>query len=122
MFMGFLNSFIHVVMYFYYFLTSVSDKYKGNVWWKKHITQLQIIQFGLIFLQWFVLVFQPNCAFPKWPLFVLLPQNLFMFMLFLDFYYHAYIKKPKPALPIPVTPSVEESVPVLKSKINIHTD
>lgn len=41
--MGFLNSFIHVVMYFYYFLTSVSDKYKGNVWWKKHITQLQIV-------------------------------------------------------------------------------
>ncbi|XP_058834326.1 elongation of very long chain fatty acids protein 7-like [Topomyia yanbarensis] len=92
-FMGFLNSFVHVVMYYYYFLTSVSPKYKGNVWWKKHITQLQIIQFGLIFLQWFVLAFQPNCDFPKWPLFVLLPQNLFMFALFLDFYYQAYIKK-----------------------------
>uniref|UniRef100_A0A1Q3FPY2 Elongation of very long chain fatty acids protein n=1 Tax=Culex tarsalis TaxID=7177 RepID=A0A1Q3FPY2_CULTA len=121
-FMGFLNSFVHVVMYFYYFLTSVSDKYKGNVWWKKHITQLQIIQFGLIFLQWFVLMFQPNCAFPKWPLFVLLPQNLFMFTLFLDFYYHAYIKKPKPAQQKPVTPSVEDSIPLLKSKINIHID
>ncbi|XP_058461558.1 elongation of very long chain fatty acids protein 4-like [Malaya genurostris] len=92
-FMGFLNSFVHVVMYYYYFLTSVSPKYKGNVWWKKHITQLQIIQFGLIFLQWFVLVFQPNCAYPRWPLFVLLPQNLFMFALFLDFYYQAYIRK-----------------------------
>ncbi|XP_058123204.1 elongation of very long chain fatty acids protein 7-like [Anopheles ziemanni] len=92
-FMGFINSFVHVVMYFYYFLTSVSPKYKANLWWKKYITQLQIIQFGMIFLQWFVLLFQPNCAFPKWPLFVILPQNLFMFFLFLDFYYKAYMKK-----------------------------
>ncbi|XP_052860218.1 elongation of very long chain fatty acids protein 7-like [Anopheles cruzii] len=92
-FMGFINSFVHVVMYFYYFLTSVSPKYKGNLWWKKYITQLQIIQFGMIFLQWFVLLFQPNCTFPKWPLFVILPQNLFMFCLFLDFYYQAYMKK-----------------------------
>ncbi|XP_062549403.1 elongation of very long chain fatty acids protein 4-like [Armigeres subalbatus] len=100
-FMGFINSFVHVVMYYYYFLTSISPKYKGNVWWKKHITQLQIIQFGAIFLQWFVLVFQPNCDFPNWPLFIILPQNLFMFLLFLDFYYKAYIKK-KPATPSPV--------------------
>nr|XP_019538770.2 elongation of very long chain fatty acids protein 7-like [Aedes albopictus] len=103
-FMGFINSFVHVVMYYYYFLTSISPKYKGNVWWKKHITQLQIIQFGAIFLQWFVLAFQPNCDFPKWPLFVILPQNLFMFVLFLDFYYKAYIKKKSPGK---VEPAVE---------------
>jgi GNS1/SUR4 family len=42
-FMGMLNSFVHVVMYFYYFLTSLSPKYKQNLWWKKHITQLQIV-------------------------------------------------------------------------------
>lgn len=106
-FMGFINSFVHVVMYYYYFLTSISPKYKANVWWKKHITQLQIIQFGAIFLQWFVLVFQPNCNFPKWPLFVILPQNLFMFVLFLDFYYKAYIKK-KPSKPtVESKPKVE---------------
>uniref|UniRef100_A0AAG5DCG4 Elongation of very long chain fatty acids protein n=1 Tax=Anopheles atroparvus TaxID=41427 RepID=A0AAG5DCG4_ANOAO len=92
-FMGFINSFVHVVMYFYYFLTSVSPKFKGNLWWKKYITQLQIIQFGMIFLQWFVLLFQPNCNFPKWPVFVILPQNFFMFCLFLDFYYRAYMKQ-----------------------------
>ena len=42
-FLGFINCFVHVVMYFYYFLTSVDAKYKGNIWWKKHITQLQIV-------------------------------------------------------------------------------
>uniref|UniRef100_A0A182UI04 Elongation of very long chain fatty acids protein n=1 Tax=Anopheles melas TaxID=34690 RepID=A0A182UI04_9DIPT len=97
-FMGFINSFVHVVMYAYYFLTSANPKYKNNLWWKKYITQLQIIQFGMIFLQWFVLLFQPNCTFPKWPLFVILPQNLFMFCLFLDFYYQAYIKKKSPTV------------------------
>ncbi|XP_053687549.1 elongation of very long chain fatty acids protein 4-like [Sabethes cyaneus] len=125
-FMGFLNSFVHVVMYYYYFLTSVSPKYKGNVWWKKHITQLQIIQFGLIFLQWFALIFQPNCEFPKWPLFVLLPQNLFMFALFLDFYYQAYIKK-KPTTKVTEQKTIEtktalQTMHVEKAMISIHTD
>lgn len=42
-FMGFINSFVHVVMYAYYFLTSANPKYKNNLWWKKYITQLQIV-------------------------------------------------------------------------------
>lgn len=41
--MGLLNSFVHVVMYFYYFLTCCNEKYKNNLWWKKHITQLQMV-------------------------------------------------------------------------------
>lgn len=42
-FMGALNSFVHVVMYSYYLLTAVNKKYKNNLWWKKYITQLQIV-------------------------------------------------------------------------------
>lgn len=41
--MGALNSFVHVVMYSYYLLTALNPKYKENVWWKKYITQLQIV-------------------------------------------------------------------------------
>uniref|UniRef100_A0A336LRW1 Elongation of very long chain fatty acids protein n=1 Tax=Culicoides sonorensis TaxID=179676 RepID=A0A336LRW1_CULSO len=83
-FMGLLNSFVHVVMYAYYYLTSVNEKYKKNIWWKKHITQLQMIQFGLIAIHWIVLLFKPwlksDCNFPRWPVFILVPQNLFMFL------------------------------------------
>jgi len=37
------NSFVHVVMYGYYFITNKYPEYKKNVWWKKHITQLQLV-------------------------------------------------------------------------------
>lgn len=43
-----------------------------------------------------VLYFQ-TCVFPKFVIIVLVPQNLFMFALFTDFYYKAYVKKkPEP--------------------------
>ncbi|KAJ3155509.1 hypothetical protein HDU89_006472 [Geranomyces variabilis] len=37
-----LNLFVHVIMYYYYARTAVSSK---PVWWKKHLTTLQIVQF-----------------------------------------------------------------------------
>ncbi len=42
-FTGFINSIIHIVMYAYYLITAFSPKYKNNVWWKKYITQMQIV-------------------------------------------------------------------------------
>jgi GNS1/SUR4 family len=41
-FMGTINSFVHVIMYLYYYLTSVDGKWKESKW-KKHITQLQMV-------------------------------------------------------------------------------
>lgn len=40
---GIINIFIHVVMYFYYLLTTVKPEYKKSVWWKRHLTQLQLV-------------------------------------------------------------------------------
>lgn len=94
-FMGGINSFVHVVMYSYYFITSYSPKYKANLWWKKYITQLQLVQFFLILLHYSILLVQPNCGYPKFTAGILVPQNLFMCILFGDFYVKAYWKKPK---------------------------
>lgn len=41
--LGYINCFVHLVMYFYYFLTSWDSAYKNNIWWKKNLTQLQIV-------------------------------------------------------------------------------
>lgn len=38
-----LNSFVHTIMYGYYLLAAVDDSYKQSIWWKKHVTQLQIV-------------------------------------------------------------------------------
>lgn len=42
-----------------------------------------------------VIVFKPDCEYPRWIAAVFLPQNLFMLILFIDFYIKAYIRKPK---------------------------
>ena len=38
-----LNSIVHVIMYGYYLLTTWDDSYKQSIWWKKHVTQVQIV-------------------------------------------------------------------------------
>lgn len=46
-------------------------------------------------MHWMALYFS-HCDYPKFVVIVLVPQNLFMFALFTDFYVKAYVKK-KPA-------------------------
>lgn len=97
-FTGALNSLVHMVMYSYYFITSLNPEYKKNIWWKKHITQMQLIQFFLIICHFGALLFQPNCKYPRFTAVILIPQNLFMLFLFGDFYRKAYMKM-KPDFP-----------------------
>ncbi|CAH0728022.1 unnamed protein product, partial [Brenthis ino] len=92
---GLINSFVHVVMYSYYLLTIVFPQVKYSLRWKKYVTQIQIIQFFLCVVHIGSLVFIPDCAYPRWVVTVFLPQNLFMLVLFVDFYIKTYIKKPK---------------------------
>jgi len=94
-FTGFVNSIIHVVMYSYYLVSAFQPQYKNNLWWKKYITQMQIAQFFMIMMHWLVLLFQRDCGFPKFPVAIMVPQNLFMLALFGDFYYKTYVKKAK---------------------------
>lgn len=41
--LGLVNTFVHIAMYSYYLLAALNSKYKNNIWWKKHITQLQLV-------------------------------------------------------------------------------
>jgi hypothetical protein len=42
--LGLINLFVHGIMYFYYFLTSFKPELKKSLWWKKHITQFQMVK------------------------------------------------------------------------------
>lgn len=41
--LGVINSYVHVIMYGYYFMTSYRPELKNSLWWKKHITQVQLV-------------------------------------------------------------------------------
>jgi len=41
--LGFINSFIHIIMYAYYLLSAMGPAVQKYLWWKKYITILQIV-------------------------------------------------------------------------------
>ncbi|XP_014478532.1 PREDICTED: elongation of very long chain fatty acids protein AAEL008004-like [Dinoponera quadriceps] len=93
-----LNAFVHSVMYTYYMLSSM----KINISWKKHITQLQMIQF-LILIWHYSKLLWTDCDYPYWITMVMTVQNVVMFILFGTFYYDTYVK----AANVPALPKIE---------------
>jgi hypothetical protein len=54
------------------------------------------IQFGMMALHFLTLLVTPDCGYPKWLAFFMLPQNFFIFVLFYDFYRKTYQNLPQP--------------------------
>ncbi|RZC38836.1 elongation of very long chain fatty acids protein 7-like, partial [Asbolus verrucosus] len=98
-FLGMPNLLVHIVMYFYYFLTSWDPVYKKSVWWKKHLTQMQIVQHCFIFVAFLMPLLNPSCTYPKFLLGVYLTQTIVMIVLFSDFYVKTYVKKNTKSIP-----------------------
>lgn len=110
-FMSFVNSFIHVVMYSYYFLSLLGPSVQKYLWWKKYLTRMQLVikksvvcmwsdnlwflfcdfqtQFMVVILQslW---VLHPSCDYPKPMIGVLIFNTLLFAYLFVDFYKKNY--------------------------------
>lgn len=84
------NSMVHVIMYFYYALAAMG--LHRFLWWKKHITHLQLIQFFGAGTQavWSLYI---DCPFPKWMHLTLIAYACSLIVLFLNFYIHAYCKR-----------------------------
>uniref|UniRef100_A0A8W8NF96 Elongation of very long chain fatty acids protein n=1 Tax=Magallana gigas TaxID=29159 RepID=A0A8W8NF96_MAGGI len=88
------NSFIHVIMYSYYGISALGPQYQKYLWWKRYLTMLQLIQFvtGIIHAAQ-SLVFK--CDFPEWMHWALVVYAFTILLLFLNFYFHAYVKSMK---------------------------
>lgn len=39
-----LNNFVHVLMYFYYMLAAMGPQYQKYLWWKRYMTELQMVR------------------------------------------------------------------------------
>uniref|UniRef100_A0A0K2UQK4 Elongation of very long chain fatty acids protein n=1 Tax=Lepeophtheirus salmonis TaxID=72036 RepID=A0A0K2UQK4_LEPSM len=91
---GLLNTFIHVLMYSYYFLSALGDWIQPYLWWKRYLTQAQMVQFILIFIKCTIIVSGvASCGFP-WEMSALTGALMIVFFyLFYDFYTSAYKKR-----------------------------
>lgn len=49
-FVGFVNTFVHTIMYSYYLLAILRPPNKyGQIWWKKYLTMLQLVRIKMIY-------------------------------------------------------------------------
>jgi elongation of very long chain fatty acids protein 4 len=86
-----MNSFVHSVMYSYYFLSSL----KVSCPWKKYVTKLQLTQFAVVFVQgWYVIYLGST---PTWLTLFQQALTFNMLYLFSKFYKQEYSRAPKDA-------------------------
>ncbi|XP_030755498.1 elongation of very long chain fatty acids protein 7-like [Sitophilus oryzae] len=90
--MGLINSFIHIILYAYYFLAAFGPEIQKYLWWKKYVTKLQLVQFFIIFVH-NLQVLPRECSYPKFFNFLLAVQAGYFTYLFGSFYIRAYIEK-----------------------------
>ncbi|XP_050502031.1 elongation of very long chain fatty acids protein isoform X2 [Diabrotica virgifera virgifera] len=86
---GFINCFVHIIMYSYYSLAAFGPKIQKYLWWKKYITAMQLGQFCIVFIHNSQLFFR-DCGYPTWTAFITAPNAVFFYFLFSHFYNQAY--------------------------------
>lgn len=87
------NSIVHVVMYSYYGLSAAGPAFQKYLWWKKHITAVQLLQFVVVSIHISQYYFMPTCNY-QFPIFVHLIwiYGVIFFALFSNFWYQSYTK------------------------------
>lgn len=93
---GMINSLVHFIMYFYYFLSGLGPKMQPYLWWKKYLTMVQMIQFTIVLVKSGLVVFGiVECGYPKYlSIYSCILMVLFCLMFF-QFYKQEYRKKKK---------------------------
>lgn len=92
-FAGYINLPIHVIMYSYYCLSTFPSM-KRHLWWKKYITTIQIIQFGIDLVHSMQVVYYPYCNYHTMT-YIQTAFSLTFLYLFGQFYLRSYIAKAK---------------------------
>ncbi|XP_073995510.1 very long chain fatty acid elongase 7-like [Rhodnius prolixus] len=87
-----LNSLVHVIMYTYYFLSNLGPSVRKYLWWKRHVTKLQILQF-LLALTLLGRLQMEGCKQASHYAVMWGFTVATVLFLFCDFYKKAYIKK-----------------------------
>ncbi|KAI1309053.1 Elongation of very long chain fatty acids protein 4 [Halotydeus destructor] len=90
-----LNCFVHVLMYTYYFLSSFGPEIQPNLWWKKPLTKLQLVQFVILLAQSRYFAFFLNCPGVSIVPHLQMAESGYFLFAFGQFYITTYSKKRK---------------------------
>ncbi|XP_019877181.1 elongation of very long chain fatty acids protein AAEL008004 [Aethina tumida] len=87
-----LNSFIHILMYSYYWLSALGPHWQKKLAkWKPRLTMAQMIQFCILIVH-SLSALQPSCTANKKILLLYLPNVVLIFYMFWNFYKVNYLK------------------------------
>ena len=84
-----LNAVVHAIMYSYYFLSTLGPEVQKYLWWKKHLTKVQIVQFCVMLVHLSVPVIK-DCGYPGVIVYFWQASIFAILALFLNFYYRSY--------------------------------
>jgi len=79
-------------MYSYYLLAALGPQIQPYLWWKKYLTTLQMVQFILVMIHAFQLLFI-DCNYPKAFVWWIGMHAVMFYFLFRNFYNKTYKKK-----------------------------
>ncbi|CAG7728317.1 unnamed protein product [Allacma fusca] len=111
---GFTNTFVHTLMYFYYMMAACGPQYQKFLWWKKYLTHFQMIQFIVVFVHSMQLFFI-DCDVPMLFAWLTVFHTAAFLLLFMDYYRKAYDTK-KLAHKNHLKKATVNSVPTNKNK------
>ncbi|KAL9701423.1 hypothetical protein quinque_004864 [Culex quinquefasciatus] len=118
-----INNFVHVLMYFYYMLSAMGPRYQKYLWWKKYMTEVQIIQF-ILCIGHCINALVTGCPFPRFISTLLLINASIFLALFMNFYIQSYKRRPKAIVAGSTVEKVEEPVkeaPMEVKEVNNNT-
>ncbi|KAG8195040.1 hypothetical protein JTE90_029620 [Oedothorax gibbosus] len=86
-----INTFIHSIMYFYYFLAAFGPEMQKYLWWKRYLTQMQIFQFivVLVYMTWAFITGCEQMAPFELSIYIF---TLLILLLFVNFYFKSFRK------------------------------
>ncbi|XP_022697826.1 elongation of very long chain fatty acids protein 4-like [Varroa jacobsoni] len=84
-----LNSVVHSVMYSYYFLSTLGPAVQPYLWWKRHLTKLQILQFFIMMAHLSIPIWK-SCGYPPAIVYGWMGAVGAILLLFVNFYIQSY--------------------------------
>lgn len=85
------NSLVHVLMYTYYGVSAIGPRMQKYLWWKRHLTIIQLVQF-FVGVSIGIHLITSGCQFTRWMQYVFSGYAFSFIILFGNFYLHEYIK------------------------------
>ncbi|CAN7945494.1 unnamed protein product [Ixodes hexagonus] len=89
MFVMIANSSVHVVMYTYYCVAALGPAFQKYIWWKRYLTQLQLVQFTVVFVHSCSYLLYRDSAISGFTV-VMTAEAMVFLVWFMSFYAHAY--------------------------------